>query len=175
MSSAVPIEPPLHDRRLNARQRVPPTVGRLCPTIHNFPSADCRCGPAARSTHAPTTDASHPIRPPVLSIPARNLSNVSKGDRRSRNAASTIDTPRALVLSGRLVDYNVACTMTPPRPPTPQNNHQTAPSRPPPHVRMNNPSSVRMGMKAATFLRLGQPVRLSVEGLGEQQQQMISD
>jgi 2-keto-4-pentenoate hydratase/2-oxohepta-3-ene-1,7-dioic acid hydratase in catechol pathway len=42
-------------------------------------------------------------------------------------------------------------------------------------ISTGTPSGVGMGMKPATFLRPGQTVRLSVEGLGEQQQRVVAD
>jgi ureidoglycolate lyase/2,4-diketo-3-deoxy-L-fuconate hydrolase len=42
-------------------------------------------------------------------------------------------------------------------------------------ISTGTPSGVGMGMKPPTFLRPGQTVRLSVEGLGEQQQRIVAE
>jgi ureidoglycolate lyase len=42
-------------------------------------------------------------------------------------------------------------------------------------ISTGTPSGVGMGMKPPTFLRPGQTVRLGVEGLGEQRQQIVAD
>jgi 2-keto-4-pentenoate hydratase/2-oxohepta-3-ene-1,7-dioic acid hydratase in catechol pathway len=42
-------------------------------------------------------------------------------------------------------------------------------------ISTGTPSGVGMGMKPPTYLRAGQTVRLSVEGLGEQQQRITAD